>query len=500
MTSVSQTRTLQRFNTVVCLCGLALTVSNATACKGHGPEAGSARSVAGAVGTSESMLDWALLFYMPYDNNLDVAYRQILEQLDGSITSKTVAVAIQVDRRGAGGSIRHAIDWTGLRSDTIEAEDSSDPATFGAFLQWAGDWFPAHRYAVIVLGHGGTMEQVAFDEYPRSGWMELPELADTLEGWRVTVGGDVELLFLQQCGKGSIENFYELRDTARVLMSSQTSIGAPNAYYADLVHHVSARPASTGVEVAQRIAESDADGMFVSYSAVWASALSELPEILDSALRPLAGLDVVRVPAVASTTARAEIDPGGRAEVDFLVREEGAHVLVVDHGGAVDVSVEGPDGAPLELVWSSEHRTDELLVQLPEGNVTVMLHTGADQPGGSVGLSLFATRGLNHCFATSGSVAFDLVQWLEAAFVTNDLALAPVSHLRDWISTELVGDHHLSACCRLRAGSWSGVSTLVPIDETLDRYADYAIYQDTMLREVYDKLAVAPSGSASPEQ
>ena len=45
-------------------------------------------------------------------------------------------------------------------------------------------------------------------------------------------GAEVELLFLQQCGKGTLENYYSFKDAAKVVMGSQTNVGAPNSYYA----------------------------------------------------------------------------------------------------------------------------------------------------------------------------------------------------------------------------------------------------------------------------
>ena len=344
----------------------------------------------------EPLRDWVLIFYLPYDNDLDEAYEQVLAQLSGPIRSQAVAVAVQADRLGPGGSIRHGIDWTGMRSETIETESSARPATLGAFLRWAGDRYPSRRYAVILMGHGGRMDALAYDSHPGDGetsWMRVPEMARTVRKWRHSVAGEPELLFLQQCGKGSLENFFQLRHTAPILMSSQASIWAPNGYYAEVIAHLSSYPRSTGADVARQIGLSESDGMFVSYTTVRSSALTELPGALDDALTHLAAEDELRTP-----------------------------------------------------------------------------------------------EGLSSCFASGTSTAFDFITWLEAVFLANERDSAPVHRLRDWIRTELVIDHHRSTCCEDRSGSWCGISTFPPLYETLDGYADYELYEQTMLRELYERL------------
>jgi hypothetical protein len=162
------------------------------------------------------------------------------------------------------------------------------------------DTYKARHYAVVFLDHGGRLGEMSYDENPgREGgqhWLEVVETSGVCADFRKAVkdqGAEVELLFLQQCGKGTLENYYSFKDAARVVMGSQTNVGAPNSYYAASVRWAGEHADADGVALATAIRDAEAANMFTTYTAIRGDALAELPHRLEPVLAPLLAKDAL---------------------------------------------------------------------------------------------------------------------------------------------------------------------------------------------------------------
>ncbi len=253
--------------------------------------------------TASRTYDWALVYYMAYDNNLEGCGRPILDMLGKGVTSDEVVVTCQADFTDAEGMRRYTITSAGERVETIPEEGSAEEESLRDYLEWVRATYPARRVALVFLNHGGRLGQMSYDERPgREGgqdWLEVHETSRVVAAWREAVkkdGGEVELCFLQQCGKGTLENYHAFRDTARVIMGSQTTIGAPNYYYEKAIQWACANPQGTGEELASKIREFETPNMFTTYSAFRSSALEQLPEKLAPVLAPLLAKEKVAIP------------------------------------------------------------------------------------------------------------------------------------------------------------------------------------------------------------
>lgn len=234
---------------------------------------------------------WVLIYYMSYDNNLDPLAAPILDGLQRGVAGSGLVVTVLVDDRDRRGLKRYAITGRGTEVERLATDDSSSTATFAAYLDWARNRYPADRYAVVFLDHGGRLDQMCLDDWPGEGrdaaWLSARAVADALREFRKALDGVLELLFLQQCGRGSIENLYNFRDTARVVLASQENVGAPNTYYEPTLKWLAAHPASEPAALARQIMASDEH--YSSYVAVAGAALSELPRRLAPVVDALAG-------------------------------------------------------------------------------------------------------------------------------------------------------------------------------------------------------------------
>jgi hypothetical protein len=237
--------------------------------------------------------EWGLAFYMSYDNDLDRMSEGILEAIRAGTERGSVVAAVEADSRGQHGIRRYLMRHGAAAVLPVGSEDSADERHALEFLRWFARSVPARRYAVVFLDHGGDMDQMCSDESPGTAgprWMSGQALGHGLRQLREELPGRWELLFLQQCGRGSLENLYSFRDTADWIMSSPLRIGAPNTYYTPVMRELALQPELGGRELCARIAASDQH--YAVYSCADGSRLADIPAELRAASSPFVGREL----------------------------------------------------------------------------------------------------------------------------------------------------------------------------------------------------------------
>jgi hypothetical protein len=230
--------------------------------------------------------DWGVAYYMSYDNNLEAYGRPIIAMIrDGVKTERTVA-AVQADFRDPDGMHRYTVTNQGVKEIRVYSDDSASEDRFLDYVEWFARTFRCRHYVVIVLDHGGDVDQMCFDGAPETlgrSWMSGRVLGQKLRK-SLPFQGRWPLLFLQQCGRGTLENLYSFRGTADYVMASPWNVGAPNTYYTAVHEWLGKTPDASGAEIAARIATEDEH--YRSYTCVVAAKLGELPARLQAAIRP----------------------------------------------------------------------------------------------------------------------------------------------------------------------------------------------------------------------
>jgi hypothetical protein len=245
--------------------------------------------------------EWVVYYYMAYDNNLEKCGRPILDMIKSGITNDKVAVVVSADFRDTKGMQRFVLTQGKERVTQLTEEGSAEEETLAAELKWVRQNLRAKKYAVVFLNHGGALGQMSYDEQPgKEGgqkWLYPPHVAKALTQWRKQIKpSEVELVFYQQCGKGSVENYHAMRTAARYVMGSQTVVGAPNHYYKATLSYLCQNPGIDGKELAKTITRTETPNMFTTYSTFSSKKLGDLPKRLDATLEPLLKLGEIKLP------------------------------------------------------------------------------------------------------------------------------------------------------------------------------------------------------------
>lgn len=225
------------------------------------------------------------MYYMPYDNDLDEYRTTIIGRITAGITGDTTVASVLADAAGPGGMRRYDIRHGRVEETTLAAEDSADTQTLLDFVRWFAGEYPADKYCLILLDHGGDVDQLCRDDYPGSPGRKYMSGAELGRGLRALPGDirdRIELLFLQQCRRGTLENLYSFRGAARYLLVSPVGVGAPNSYYTAFHRWLEEHPEADGATLARTIAENDDD--YLCYTCIAGEKLTELPRRLDTVL------------------------------------------------------------------------------------------------------------------------------------------------------------------------------------------------------------------------
>jgi hypothetical protein len=244
--------------------------------------------------SKKQMYDWIFLYWMPYDNNLSGFGKPILQMLAKGVQNENILVVVESDFSGAKQLSRNVITKGNIDTQKLETANSADEKVFAEYLNWAKSKFDAKKWAIVFLGHGGCLDEISPDEHPEPGvysetkWMNTKKLSDILANFNREVENRVELVFFQNCNKGTIETIYSFRDTAKYTLSSQILLGAPNYYYEPVFQFLGRHPEINGGQLAEKIMEFEPRDMYYSYTVTNNDAVGKLSEkinpLIDSIL------------------------------------------------------------------------------------------------------------------------------------------------------------------------------------------------------------------------
>ncbi|WP_204106516.1 MULTISPECIES: clostripain-related cysteine peptidase [Spirulina sp. CCY15215] len=214
--------------------------------------------------------DWVFLYWMPYDNNLSRFGQPIIDMISRGVQTNNLLVGVESDFLDSDNLSRRIIKNGDVKVEDINATDSSDADIFAEYLDWAYSQFSAKKWGIVIVGHGGKLDEISPDDNPDSNsnqtqWMNIKDVKKVIEDFNRKIHDRIELFFFQNCNKGTLEVHHTLCDVAKYTLSSPVILGAPNYYYESLFQLIGQNPDVDGEYVARKIAEFERSDMYSTY-------------------------------------------------------------------------------------------------------------------------------------------------------------------------------------------------------------------------------------------
>ncbi len=236
-----------------------------------------------------------LVYWMSYDNDLSPLVEPILEMLEDGVQTPEVVVTVHIDREGPGGMERVVITDQGRTHTALPGvEGSADLGVLLRELDFVATAHPAARTGVVFLDHGGRLGEMSVDLQSGERWLDPRHVAQTLAAWDARHATDLDLVFLQQCGKASVETLHAFAPSTAVVVASEALIGAPNFYYPNALGELSASPTWDAATLGAAMVRHDRSDMYRTYTVASGPGLLDLPGRLQPVLAPLLALDELR--------------------------------------------------------------------------------------------------------------------------------------------------------------------------------------------------------------
>lgn len=239
---------------------------------------------------------WLVMLYLGGDNqgsnveSLDAPLRELITRLNGMTYNPDMRLVVLFDgdKPGGGDSRIYLREPDGLTDVTEQAADSpywligmdgmaearemdtGSAATLSTFVNWARRSYPGARYTMLsIIDHGGGWAPTTnAPGQPRGGgsvlaggWRGMSLDLSTQGGNSLSTrdlgqalhdAGHVDLLFLDACLMGMLENAYEVRDYADYLVAGENILfgGLP---YQDYLSKNGLTALTTPYDLAQRL-------------------------------------------------------------------------------------------------------------------------------------------------------------------------------------------------------------------------------------------------------
>lgn len=99
--------------------------------------------------------------------------------------------------------------------------NTGDPGQLLEFLKWGADNYPARKYNVHLVNHGGGWRGMCWDTMS-GDHLDLPEIGETMSSFKDHIGQNVDILSTEACLVGMVEFAYEIRDSTDYFVGGST--------------------------------------------------------------------------------------------------------------------------------------------------------------------------------------------------------------------------------------------------------------------------------------
>jgi hypothetical protein len=211
---------------------------------------------------------WTFLLYLAGDNSAIDPFMNrdsplgALYRLENSAPNPQVQVVAiyDGDRAGGGDSFRYLMQPNGqFTQESLGEVNMGDPQTLIDFVRWGKQQAPADYYYLAIADHANALDGIAWDFTDGPGRTERltnSELRQALVELTENGGQPLDVLHLDGCLMGLVENAYQVRNLTHYLVASENlgwSAFAYDAYRAAIGPNTD--PRTFAVAIADRYAQ-----------------------------------------------------------------------------------------------------------------------------------------------------------------------------------------------------------------------------------------------------
>jgi hypothetical protein len=239
---------------------------------------------------------WTVMVYMAADNNLEGAAIADINEMEAVSLPASVNVVTLVDRNPGYDSSNG--NWTDTRRGAITHDNNTgtissaltsigeqntgNGATLTSFINWAASNHPANHYALVIWDHGGGTSGTSWDDSSGGDNLRNAELRQAIDNGNVP---RFDLIGFDACLQGMVEQAWDLRNLADVVVASQELEPGDGWEYDRFLPQLAANPGMNAVNLATSIVttygQRYAGQSDITLSAVRTNALTALDTALD---------------------------------------------------------------------------------------------------------------------------------------------------------------------------------------------------------------------------
>lgn len=210
--------------------------------------------------------DWTVMIFLNGDNDLHNDAWQDFNSLEKVGSTDRVRVVVQFDSPW-GGAARYLVKKDALPNlitspvlQYLGEVNMGDASELADFVRFCAENYPARKYALIIWNHGTGFKSkdISFDFSPEDA-ITIPELGTALSLSTMYLGKKIDFLGMDACLMAMVEIAYEVKDHARVLVTSQELVPGEGWDYETILRVLVSHPLMGERDLARIVVDSYID-------------------------------------------------------------------------------------------------------------------------------------------------------------------------------------------------------------------------------------------------
>jgi hypothetical protein len=214
---------------------------------------------------------WTVMMYAAGDNNLDPYIRLDISSIELAAHNTCVNLVLLWDGAAMSDSAYyqlsfdpHMSTWAaytpGVDKWTLGELNMGDPANLTSFVQWAKTNYPAPHYALVIRDHGDGLGGMEEDDLSHDH-LTIPELDQALASITNNGAQPLDLVFMDACLMGMLEDAYQFRGQVGVYVASEDVTWSSMRSNSHHDYFYNLAPTTTAAQLGQMIVNGYADWM-----------------------------------------------------------------------------------------------------------------------------------------------------------------------------------------------------------------------------------------------